>query len=119
MKNALIHAANGITHAFRDEVNIRIQVGVMILVVILSILFCISAVEWLFVTGCSMLVLSMELINTAIENVCDLVSKEYHPLIKVIKDVAAGAVLISCIGSAVTGGIIFLPKIYLLIKQIV
>ena len=83
----------------------------MALAVVLGVVFQISAMEWLFVAGCSMLVLSMELVNTAIENVCDLISKEYHPVIKIIKDVAAAAVLVSAIGSVVTGGIIFFPKI--------
>lgn len=115
-KNTFIHAAGGIRHAFRTEANFRIHVAVMTLTVTLGMVFRISEVEWLFVAGCSMLVLSMELVNTAIENVCDLISKEYHPLIKLIKDVAAAAVLISAIGSVVTGIIIFFPKIFHVIK---
>ena len=90
----------------------------MVLVVALGVVLHISAMEWLFVAGCSMLVLSMELINTAIENVCNLISTEYHPLIKIIKDVSAAAVLVSAIGSIVTGSIIFLPKIIHQIKYL-
>lgn len=115
-KNTFIHAAGGIRHAFRTEANFRIHVVVMTLTVTLGMVFQISTVEWLFVAGCSMLVLSMELLNTAIENVCDLITGEYHPLIKIIKDTAAAAVLVSAIGSVVSGGIIFFPKIIHIIK---
>jgi len=52
-----------------------------------------------------------ELFNTAIEKLCDVVSKEYHPAIKFIKDVSAAAVLVSAITAFVTGAIVFLPKL--------
>jgi undecaprenol kinase len=110
-KNTFIHAASGIGHAFCKEANFRIHVVVLVLVIALGVVLHISTVEWLFVAGCSMLVLSMELVNTAIENICDLILKEYHPLIKIIKDVSAAAVLVSAAGSIATGAIIFLPKI--------
>ena len=58
-----------------------------------------------------MLVLSLELMNTAIEKICDLISKDIHPVIKVVKDISAAAVLIAAIGSLFTGAIIFLPKL--------
>ncbi len=115
-KNTFIHAAGGIGHAFRKEANFRVHVLALVLVFALGVALHISATEWLFVAGCSMLVLSMELINTAIENMCNLISTEYHPLIKIIKDVAAAAVLVSAIGSVVTGCIIFVPKIIYYIK---
>jgi diacylglycerol kinase len=110
-KNTFIHAAGGISYAFRNEANFRVHVLAMALAVAMGVALQISAMEWLFVAGCCMLVLSMELMNTAIENVCNLVSGEYHPLIKIVKDVAAAAVLVSAIGSSVGGGIIFIPKI--------
>jgi diacylglycerol kinase len=73
-------------------------------------------VEWLFVVGCCVLVLSLELLNTAIENLCDIVTEEYHPIIKIVKDSAAAAVLITATGSVVTGLIIFSPKLIHLLK---
>ncbi len=115
-KNTFIHAAGGIGHAFRKEANFRIHVVILALVIALGVVLQISAIEWLFVAGCSMLVLSMELINTAIENVCNLISRDYHPLIKIIKDVSAAAVLLSAVGSIITGIIIFLPRLIHSIK---
>ncbi len=117
-KNTFIHAAGGIGYAFRKEANFRVHVLAMALVSALGVVLQISAMEWLFVAGCCMLVLSMELMNTAIENVCNLVSEEYHPMIKIVKDVAAAAVLVSAIGSCVAGTIIFLPKIIHQIKYL-
>lgn len=63
-----------------------------------------------------MLVLVLEMMNTALEYVCNLVTENYHPAVKVIKDLAAGAVLISAVGSVVIAFIIFLPKIVALIN---
>ena len=66
--------------------------------------------EWCICLGLFGLVMALELINTAIEAVVDLVTSEYRPLAKVAKDTAAGAVLIAAIMAAVSGLIIFVPK---------
>ena len=63
-----------------------------------------------------MSVLALELINTAIENLCNIISKDFHPVIKIVKDTAAGAVLVSAIGSAIAGAVIFIPLIIHQIK---
>ena len=77
--------------------------------------FHISPAEWT-ITGASIaIVLSAEMLNTAIEKLCDLVQPEVHPQIKIIKDLAAAAVLWLSIGSAIAGLVIFLPKIWILI----
>jgi diacylglycerol kinase len=55
-----------------------------------------------------------ELINSAIEMLCDYVQPERHASIKIVKDLAAGAVLLAAIGSVIIGGVVFLPKIYML-----
>jgi diacylglycerol kinase len=60
----------------------------------------------------------MEMLNTAIEKLCDVVHKEIHPGIKKVKDIAAGAVLIAAFCSVITGAVIFLPKIIHFIKSI-
>jgi diacylglycerol kinase len=81
------------------------------LAIIAGILLKISATEWLFIVLCSMLVLMLELINTAVEYLCDTITTDFHPVIKIVKDISAAAVLISAAGSVITGLIIFLPKI--------
>ena len=108
---AFINAANGIGHCIRGELNFKIQLVAAITAIVLGIFLNISATEWLFVISCSMLVLSLELLNTASENICNIITNEINPVIKIVKDIAAGAVLVSAIGSAIIGVIIFLPKI--------
>jgi diacylglycerol kinase len=116
---AFIYAGNGIGYCFKQELNFRIHLLVTIAVVVTGIFFSISTTEWLFVTSCCSLVLSLELLNTALEKICDAVTKDINPLIKIIKDTAAGAVFVSAMGSAVMGIIIFLPKTIHLIKLLV
>lgn len=111
------YALSGIRSCFVTEPNFRIHSGLTIVVLILSILFDISANEWIAVCLCIAFVISMEMLNTAIEKLCDVVQKEIHPGIKKVKDIAAGAVLASAFFSLITGAVIFLPKIITLIKS--
>lgn len=74
-------------------------------------IFKLSLTEWLVVVFTIGAVISLELVNTAIEAVVDLVTEEYHPLAKVAKDTAAASVFIIAIVAAIVGIIIFLPKI--------
>jgi diacylglycerol kinase len=112
------YAFAGIRLCFDSEPNFRIHSGLTIIVLILSIACNISTNEWIAVCFCIAFVISMEMLNTAIEKLCDVVHKELHPGIKKIKDIAAGAVLVSAFFSLITGSIIFLPKIINLIKSI-
>ena len=84
----------------------------MILVIICGFIFHLSITEWLICILLFALVISLELVNTAIEAVVDLCSPDYHELAKYAKDVAAGSVLISAIASVVIGLIIFIPKLF-------
>ena len=78
--------------------------------------FHVSANEWLVLLLISALVLALETINSAIEKLCDLYTKETHPQIKRIKDIAAGAVLISAIFALVIAIVIFKKYIQILIS---
>lgn len=115
---AFVHAFKGIAYALQHELNFKIQLIAALMVILLGFYFGISTTEWLFVIGSCTIVLCLELMNTAIEKTCDLVTTKFHPAIKIIKDIAAGAVLMSAIGAAITGLVIFLPKIIHLIKSL-
>ena len=78
--------------------------------VIAGIILKLSQVEWCICLGLFGLVMALELVNTAVESVVDLVTSEYKPLAKIAKDTAAGAVLIAAIMAAIAGLIIFVPK---------
>src|SRR5512143_468967 len=111
------YALQGISHAIRTQANLRIHVAILIVVIIAGFLLHISAIEWIDLVLAMMIVLSAELFNTSIENAMDRVSTEQHPLAKVAKDTAAGAVLITAIGSVVIGVLIFGPKLLALLNH--
>lgn len=104
-------AISGILTAIKQERNVKIHLVISIFVIVLGIINDLSKQEWLFIAFCIGLVISLELINTAIERVVDLVTDKYHPLAKEAKDIAAGAVFVAVILSVIVGGIIFIPKI--------
>ncbi len=106
------YAFEGILTGIKEERNMKIHISIMILVIIFGILLKISKIEWIICIALFGIVISMEMINTAIENTVDLITKEKNEQAKVAKDVAAGAVLVSAIVSAIIGLIIFLPKIW-------
>ncbi len=105
------YAINGIVTTIREERNMMIHFLMMILVVVAGIIFQISCMEWLICLILIGLILSLELVNTAIENVVDLVTKDQNDIAKKAKDIAAGAVLMMSLFAALVGLIIFIPKI--------
>lgn len=109
---SLSYAIEGIIDCIKKERNIKIHIIFMILVIICGFLFHITYTEWLICILLFGLVISLELINTSIEAVVDLCTHEFHPLAKLAKDAAAGAVLISAIAAAIIGLLIFIPKIF-------
>ena len=113
---SFVYAWAGIRYCFKSEPNFRIHLIAAIIAVIFSLLFSISATEWIVVGFCIALVTAMEMMNTAIEKLCDVVHIEQDPVIKSVKDIAAGAVLLSAVFSLITAAIIFLPKIIMYFK---
>ena len=105
------YAFQGIFTCVRKERNMKIHCVAAVLVVIAGAILKISAIEWCICLALFGLVMALEHVNTAVEAVVDMVTEEYHPLAKIAKDTAAGAVLIAAIMAAIAGGIIFLPKI--------
>ena len=105
------YAFDGIYTGIKEEQNMKIHIAIMILVIIFGIMLKISKIEWIICIILFGLVISMELINTAIENTVDLITKEKNKQAKIAKDVAAGAVLVSAIVAVIIGLIIFVPKI--------
>ncbi len=104
------HASQGIVTACKTEQNFRIHLLAAVIVMIVSFFSSLSRLEWtvviLLVSGMFMI----ELINTAIERVVDLISPDYHPLAKQAKDLAAAACLVYAVATIIIGSIIFLPK---------
>jgi diacylglycerol kinase len=104
-------AFKGLRLFFSSERNGRIQGIIALLVIGAGFFFSVSPLEWLAVLLCIAAVLCLEMVNSAIEKVCNLISMEYHPEIKIIKDISAAAVLLASIVSAICAAIIFIPYI--------
>jgi len=111
------YAWSGVITFIRTEHNIRIHLLAMLAVIVSSFFFKITSLEWVVVIFCFALVLAAEAFNTAIEYLCDVVQPEFNHTIKKVKDIAAGAVLISAIASAIIGGIIFIPYLIALSRN--
>ncbi len=108
------HALNGIAHVFKNEQNFKIHFLTAIFVIAAGIFFKIDQTEWLIIIIAITSVITLELLNSAIEYLCNFLSPDYSDKIKNIKDASAGAVLISAIGAFIIGLVIFLPKFILL-----
>lgn len=107
--NAFQYAISGLLQALKNETHFRIQVIIGMVVIINGFYCSISKTEWLVCLLLIGLVSSLELINSAIEKLCDLYSTEQNIKIKYIKDISAAAVLIVSILAAICGIIIFAP----------
>ncbi len=103
------YALQGLRGAFSSERNLQIHFLFSIIAVICGFFFQITKVEWMVIFLLIGGMFSLELVNTAVEKVVDLVTSEFHPLAKKAKDISAGAVLIYAIISVIVGLIIFLP----------
>jgi len=114
---AFINAFNGMKYFFLHERNGKIQLCVAAAVVALAVGLGVSTTDWIALLVCIAMVLSLEMLNSALEKLSNLVQEDYHPVIKTVKDVAASAVLFASLIAAIIGCIIFLPKIIHLIGQ--
>lgn len=109
---ALGHAIDGIIDVIRSERNMRFHLVSSIIVIIAGMLCHVSLDDWLWLLVAIFAVLSAEMINTISERLCNLVvGSHFNPLVKKIKDAAAGMVLLVAIFALIVGVIIFVPAI--------
>lgn len=116
IEDSFKHAYEGIISSFKSERNMKIHFTLMILVILLGVILKINTYEWLICLILFGLIISLELVNTAIETVVDMVMPKIDERAKLAKDIAAGAVLASAIAAVIIGVTIFLPKIIYLFK---
>lgn len=109
------YAFNGIKLAFKTEINMRVHSFIMIIVLLLGFVFSVSNIEWVLLLLTIGLVITAEVFNTAVEHMLDYLAPEIHPAVGAIKDLTAGAVLVTSIVALLVGVIIFLPKIMTLL----
>lgn len=111
LKNSFSYAKDGIKYAYKHEQSVWLYIPTFLLVILASIFFELSKIEWIIVILLLGLVYSLEIINTAIEKTVDLATSKKHPLAKAAKDLASAAVLIMATTASIIGLIIFIPKI--------
>lgn len=108
------YSFNGIISYAKDGKSIIIYIACAIIEIVLGFLYHINGLEWILMICILGFILSIELINTAIEKVCDLITTEYNPLIKIAKDCGSAATFVVFIVAIILNIIIFAPKIYAL-----
>jgi diacylglycerol kinase (ATP) len=113
-KDSFGHAFRGLFYTWETQRHLRVHLALATLAVFLGLILRLGATEWAVLALTIALVLSLELLNTVVEAVVDLVTPDYHPLARVAKDVAAGAVLVSAMGGVAVGAFLFLPRLWAL-----
>lgn len=114
-KGSVKNCLDGISYVTKSEKNFKREIALGIIALILSYILKIDKIEFIIVLTMICLVLTTEIINTAIERAVDLVTKEYHELARIAKDVSAGSVLVTSTFALIIGIIIFIPKIITLL----
>lgn len=115
LRNSFKYALQGIKSAWKTEQNLKIHFIVVIIVMILGKILNLSFVEWSICLMLFGMVITAELLNTAIEVTVDIAMPEKNEKAKLAKDISAGAVLVSAIIAVLVGILIFIPKIILLL----
>jgi len=107
------HAFRGLFQMIRTERNFKIQLVLFLIVVSLGIILNITIGDWLILLLISAMVLSLEIVNSAIEKTCDLISTKPNNQIKLIKDISAAAVLLVSLFALIIGILLFYPYLFL------
>jgi diacylglycerol kinase (ATP) len=105
------HAWDGFSFLLKNEMNARIHVAITVVVILLGIVLEVSRVEWILLILTIGVVIAAEAVNTALEQLVDLVSPKYHLLAKRAKDLAAAAVLLLAVVAVIIGILVFVPRL--------
>ena len=109
------HALDGLRLMLRTQHNAWLHLAASAAVVAAGLIVGLSGEAWTALILAIVIVWVAEALNTAFELLCDVASPDFHPIVKAAKDVAAGAVLLSAMGAAIVGTIVFLPRVIRLI----
>ena len=112
------YAFAGIWHTLKTERNAQIHVGIALVIVVLGFILQLSLTEWAIIILTSGFVIATEMLNTATESIMDYLTAEFHPQVKIVKDVAAGAVLVAAFTAVAVGLLILGPKLFKLVVQL-
>ncbi len=105
------YAFKGLFKVFHEEQNLQIQSAIAIIIIIISFYFKVTNIEWCFIILSIVLVILMEIINSAVERIADVLKPRIHTYVKEMKDIMAAAVMLASITAIIIGLIIFIPYI--------
>src|SRR5262249_12918131 len=112
---SFLAALEGVAYTFRTQPNTWIELAALVVVVAAGLWFGISVLEWGLLGFTIAMIMALEAGNTAIEAGVCLVSPQYHPLAKIAKDTAAGAMVLAVLGSMIVAACIFGPRLWALL----
>jgi diacylglycerol kinase len=115
---SFIYAWNGLVYAIRTQRNARVHAAIATVAIALGVVLRISPIEFAMVFVAITGVFIAEMFNTVAEACVDLATSEYHPLARIAKDVAAGAVLLNAMLSVVIGLFVFVPHLWPILLQL-
>ncbi len=107
------YAVRGVRTMLAGQHNAWVHAGASVAVVIVGLALRVSAGDWCWLVTAMMAVWTAEALNTAFEFLCDVASPSFHPAVEKAKDVAAGGVLLSAVGSVAIGLLVFVPHLHL------
>lgn len=110
------HAFDGVFWAVKTQPNFRVHLCISFFVLLFAKIFVVTRVELLILLFTILLGLASEMVNTALESMTDLITKEYRTEAKIAKDVAAGMMLVISIGATVVGLVIFIPYLQIFLR---
>lgn len=106
---SFVHAARGVMFTFKNERNFQVEIAAVCVIILSMFWLPLTSTENMFLILAMTLVLALELINTALERVMDILKPRVHPYARVVKDVTAGAVFVVSLGALILGIMILLP----------
>lgn len=110
------YSIDGLVYSYKNEKSLWIHAVLTVVAIIFGFLFKISLLEWSIIAIVLIVILAVELLNTAIEAAVDMVTVEFNPLAKIAKDCGSAATFVLSIVGAVIAGIIFVPKIMIFLN---
>lgn len=116
---SFVYAFRGIRRVFLRERNFRFHCAVSLFVFVMGMVFRLEWKEWAVLFLTISLVLGLEIVNTAVEELCDMVSPQRQASVRRIKDSMAGAVLVASVGSIGVGVVIFLPHLWEVVIRLI
>jgi len=110
-RRSFLFAIQGFRTAVRQERNIKVMLAGGVIAVVAGLIIGLDPIRWAIIALCCGVVVSSELVNTAVETVVDLVSPEFHPLAGRAKDIAAASELVLCVAVGIVGLIVYISAL--------